>query len=336
MSKKSELYVKSEGFISKNRNEFENAVFDGFYLKRGEDKVLPITLKRENGYKTIDFQEDTSGIIVGQSGTGKTYFIRNVIKQWAMTTRPEELQLIVFDRNKLIDMEDVESLPHVLGVESDVSKLETILDGLLDECLKRKEVLKEHEDTNLIQTLKGYNEKNEDKIPNIVFIVDDLTSILYRLSEDNVELYETIKGKLSKISQIGSYVGVRLLLTAHRPIDSSIPRYVLANSSFKFGLRLDTTFDYQLLGLYRNLGRTSTSKDEDSTNNERQGLGEGIMSKNNGEGLLKTKGKEVIKAQSIEDESNHDMKDIVEFWKGKEIQDVTKNIFSEKLKSLFK
>lgn len=334
MDKKRELYVKSEGFINKNKNEFEKAIFEGHYLKRGDDKVLPITFKGEKEYKTIDFLEENSGVIVGKTGSGKTYFIRNVIKQWAMTTNPDELQLIVFDRNRLSGMKDVESLPHVLGVESDVAKLELILDGLLDECFKRVEALKETVDSNYSASIKIYNKNNEDKIPNIVFIIDDLTRILGDLVEDNAELYRSLKGKLSKISQIGRSLGVRLLLTAQRAIDTSIPKTVVSNSSFKFGLRLDSTDDYTRLGFSRYLERETTSNGKGYS--RINGKGGGFMPKRNGEGVLNTMGEDIITAQSLEDGSNHDLKDIVDFWKGKEVKDVTKNIFSDKLKNLFK
>lgn len=321
------IYINDNAFLTKQRGKFEESIYTEYLLNKEDKKTLPITFKKDGKLETIDYIENTSGIIVGGSGTGKTYFLNNVIKQWAMTTSPKELKLILFCKKSKFEYKNIDKLPHVLTVSDDLDKFREMLVGVYDEIQCRFKFLKQQEDG--VFNLKIYNKLNKDnKVPNLMLMIDDMTTIMAHIQDKfGDEYYKDVKNLLSKISQEGRSAGVRLLVTAHRAIDTSIPKNVVANSSFKLAFRLEAKSDYAMLNFNNIIDKIEESQ------------GDLIMDDYKGSSILKVMDKSnPINISTLEDETNNDITEIIKYWEDKkepknkyESKNKYDNIFSNKL-----
>lgn len=237
-----------------------------------EKKGLPMLMGLVNSEYpiVIDYEDNTSGVIVGGSGSGKSWFTFSMLFNILIANDYHNVQMMIFDKKNAPFWNQYALSPHVIGYHTKVDDLRDIVDEVYAEITRRKDLLNEVGAENfkgLRKTLRKKNNIDELKrFPLLLFIVDEITSTMGELEEkdDNGEEYKYIKSVMSKITQEGRSLGVRMLAIGQRSIDKSVPKNVMGNSSFKFGMKLDTPSDYVQL-------------DMDKFPEKPDGMGVGIM-----------------------------------------------------------
>lgn len=323
-------YLLREDVISLNRNLFEKELLAINLLNDNSEQELNISFLGEFGYLSVDFLRDSNGIVVGDSGYGKTRFIEGIIGQWAFTTSPDNLKVILFKTNQS-EYTKIEKLPHMLSTEYQLDKFEDMLDGILDEIEERKDFLNRTASENIIR----YNKKNEDKVPTIVLIIDNLSLILEDI-ENNKDKYDgtNIKNKLISIAMQGRSLGIKVILSFNGGEQFNAPLELLNYMSFKVLL---TTYDnsmYEKLGMYDYISKLESSINKTYCNDNYYSL---KFLKNEKNAIIKSSSYlECIKVKYITDITGDDYTNIEEYWNTKGTKGKFHNIFSVKLENLFK
>lgn len=202
----------------------------------------------------VDLEENTSGVIVGGSGSGKSWLTFLMMINFVISNDYHNLNFVIMDLKNAMFWNQFAKFPHVLGYHADYKDYLEIARELYEEVNRRKELLNEVGAENfkgLRKDLRKAEEYEElKKFPLLVIIVDEVTSTMQQMKtyyEDEKERYDEFRNILSQITQEGRSLGVRLVLIGQRAIDTSIPKNVMANASFKFGMKMDNEADFETI-----------------------------------------------------------------------------------------
>ena len=215
-----------------------------------KDKGIPVLLGlRDNEYPfTFDLEANTSGVIVGGSGSGKSWLTFQLMMSMLTTNTPEELNFLVLDAKNAAIWKQFAKAPHVIGYHTDIFQYIEILNEINAEHLRRQELLSQYgvEDfKTLREDLKSRGDYEAlAQNPFLVVVVDEITYTMTTLRDHDKDLYDSLKAIMSSLSAVVRSSGIRLLLIGQRSIDTSIPKSVMANSSMKFGMKMNAITDY--------------------------------------------------------------------------------------------
>lgn len=238
-------------------------------------KGLPVLVGIKNNEfpVVIDYEDNTSGVIVGGSGSGKSWFTFEILENFLVGNDYHNLQMIIFDKKNAPFWNQYALTPHVIGYHTKAEQLLDICNEVYAEIDRRKELLNELG----AESFKGLRAKYRKRgmkeelkrVPLLLFIVDEITSTMAELEEmdEKGEIYKSVKLVMAKITQEGRSLGVRMIAIGQRSIDKSIPKNVMANSSFKFGMKLDAESDFTQLSMDNDIKNLGVPK----------GMGVGIM-----------------------------------------------------------
>lgn len=221
-----------------------------------DKKGLPVLLGlRENEYPyVLDLEENTSGTIVGGSGSGKSWLTFLLMFNLVLANDYNNVQFIILDKKNAPFWHQFAKFPHVLGYHTNLDIYLDLLREIYDEVDRRKALMVELG----AEDVKGLREKLRrakdyeglKEVPLLNIVIDEITSTMEELKVkyvDSVELFNEIKGIMGKITQEGRSVGVRLILIGQRSIDSSIPKNAMMNSTFKLGMRMETDMEFEYM-----------------------------------------------------------------------------------------
>lgn len=243
----------SLGDIIRYRDEDRGVSTLDEYLDDGIGLPVLLGIKNNEYPVVVDYEDNTSGVIVGGSGSGKSWATFLILENFVIANDYHSLNMIIYDKKAAPFWRNYAMLPHVLGYHSDVDKLLDICNEVYAEIGRRKEVLnKMNVESVAGLRKKHYRNKEYEKLrdmPLLLFIVDEITSTMMELQTTNKELYDSIKGVMTQISAEGRSLGVRMVVIGQRSIDTSVPKGVMANASFKLGMKMDTQSDYNAMGM---------------------------------------------------------------------------------------
>lgn len=199
-----------------------------------ESMVIPVGSTEKGGL--VDFTLDTVShihcFIIGQSGTGKSVFLHDVIIGAMAKYSPEELELYLMDfKIGGVEFNRYKNEKHVKALLVDNSDIQITLEILRDISNKMRErgkLLRSCGVSNIVE----YNAVNPDKkMPRIVFIADECHVMFPTMSSKEVKLYREISDILSKIAKEGRSQGVHLVLATQTIAQAEIPSEVVNNIS---------------------------------------------------------------------------------------------------------
>lgn len=219
-------------------------------------KGLPVLLGlRENEYPyVLDMEENTSGTIVGGSGSGKSWLTFLLMFNLVLANDYNNVQFIVLDKKDASFWNQFAKFPHVLGYHTNILTYVEILREVYAEAERRKQLLKELG----AEDVKGLRErlrKNQDyeglkEMPLLTVVIDEITSTMQDLKihyQDDEALYNEVRSIISMITQEGRSLGVRVILIGQRAVDLSIPKNAMMNSTFKLGMRMENDSDFNIM-----------------------------------------------------------------------------------------
>lgn len=196
--------------------------------------VIPVGLS-ENG-DLVDFTLDTVShihcFIIGQSGTGKSVFLHDVIIGAMAKYSPEELELYLMDfKIGGVEFNRYRNEKHVKALLVDNSDIQITLEILRDISNKMRErgkLLRASGVSNIVE----YNQVNPTKkMPRIVFIADECHVMFPTMNSKEAKLYREISEILQKIAKEGRSQGVHLVLATQTIAQAEISSEILNNIS---------------------------------------------------------------------------------------------------------
>ena len=200
------------------------------------DKAMVIPVGTSEQGELVDFTLDTVShihcFIIGQSGTGKSVFLHDVIIGAMSKYSPEELEFYLMDfKIGGVEFNRYKNEKHVKALLVDNSDVQITLEILRDisnRMRERGKLLRASGVSNIVE----YNHKNPDKkMPRIVFIADECHVMFPSSNNKEMKLYREISDILAKIAKEGRSQGVHLVLATQTIAQSEIPSEVINNIS---------------------------------------------------------------------------------------------------------
>lgn len=187
-----------------------------------------------NEISNVNFKMDTvshvHSFIIGQSGSGKSVFLHNVIMGAIAKYAPEDLQLYLLDF-KLGGVEfnryrDVKHLKALLVDNSDIQITLEILRDLSESMKERGRLLRDAGVSNIGE----YNQRNPDsRMPQIVLVADECHEMFNPHGNKDRKQFNEIAAILAKIAKEGRSQGVHMVLATQTLAQAEISSEILNN-----------------------------------------------------------------------------------------------------------
>jgi len=190
---------------------------------------------------TMDMVSHVHSFIIGQSGSGKSVFLHNIIGTAILKYAPEDLQLYLLDF-KLggVEFNRYKGIKHVKSLLVDNSDQQItleILRELRERMVERGRQLRDCGVNNLVE----YNKQNPNAtMPQILLVVDECHE-MFRVGRD---IPRTVSNEISeiitKIAKEGRSQGVHLILATQTLSGTEISNEILNNVSDHYLLKCAT------------------------------------------------------------------------------------------------
>ena len=215
-----------------------------------ENAALPVPLGLGSGGEAVmaDLSKMPHTLVAGSTGSGKSVCMNALITGLIMTKTPLELRLIMIDpkRVELTPYQGIPHLYHPVIVEADRAVF--VLRSLVDEMMGRFRQLEQAG----VKNIASYNEKQDQKMPYLVILVDELADLMLTAAGD-------VERLLVRLAQLGRATGVHLVVATQRPSVDVVTGLIKANFpsriSFAVMSQIDSRTILDSVGAEKLLGR---------------------------------------------------------------------------------
>ncbi len=199
---------------------------------------IPFALGKDIAGKNIIASIDKMPhlLIAGATGSGKSVCINSLIMSILFKAKPDEVKLILIDP-KVVELSVYNGLPHLLiPVVTDPRKAANALNWAVAEMTNRYKVFA----ANSVRDIATYNEKmvkeGNDKMPQIVIIIDELADLM-TVASSEVEEY------ITRIAQLARACGMHLVIATQRPSVDVITGVIKANIPSRIAFAVSSHID---------------------------------------------------------------------------------------------
>lgn len=187
-------------------------------------------------------------LVAGATNSGKSVCLNSIIVSLLYQNNPESLRFIMVDP-KRVELTVYDGIPHLMTpVITKVDKTINALRWCLNEMDRRFDVLQNFKKRNI----QDYNKSAKDKMPYIVFIVDELADLMVTAGRD-------IETSVIRLAQMARAVGIHLILATQRPSVDVITGLIKANMptriAFSVASGVDSKTILDSLGAEKLLGK---------------------------------------------------------------------------------
>lgn len=159
--------------------------------------LIPLGIDGNNEKYYIDLIDKSGLFISGETGSGKSNFLNDIIISLLLKNSPEELQLILID-SKNVEFNIYNEIPHIYN-KKNITDINTSLIYLKEEMKRRRELFA----SNNVKRIEDYNSNSKEILPHLVLIIDET-----ELPDNCVDHNDLIRGILSE----GYKLGLHLIL----------------------------------------------------------------------------------------------------------------------------
>ena len=187
-------------------------------------------------------------LVAGATNSGKSVCLNTIIVSLLYQNNPDDLKFIMVDP-KRVELPAYDGIPYLLTpVITDVPKTINALKWCLNEMDRRYDILSRASKKDI----QGYNQTVANKMPYIVFIIDELADLMVAASKD-------IEAGIIRLAQMARAVGIHLILATQRPSVDVITGLIKANMpariAFSVASGTDSRTILDSLGAEKLLGR---------------------------------------------------------------------------------
>lgn len=169
------------------------------------------------------------GFILGQSGSGKSVLLNNIITSAILKYSPQDLMLYLMDF-KGVEFNKYRGVKHTKAVlvdNSDPQMTLEVLRELKEENKKRVKLWQKESVSNI----DGYNKKYPDnRLPQVLFVADEC-QVMFKESTNGTEriIQQEIQEILNIIATQGRSQGIHMLLATQQLDETDISGQILKN-----------------------------------------------------------------------------------------------------------
>jgi S-DNA-T family DNA segregation ATPase FtsK/SpoIIIE len=204
--------------------------------------MLPLALGRDVSGEPVFAGLDKMPhlLIAGQTGSGKSVTIHDIILSMLYKYSPELLRFIMVDP-KRVELPLYDGIPHLLKpVITENKKVPPVLKQLVMEMDQRYTRLSEAK----VRDVVGYNEwaskKDVPIMPFIVVVIDEMADLMKTLGKE-------VEPAIVRLAQMARAVGIHLILATQRPEVSVITGLIKANINARIALRVGTQLNSRII-----------------------------------------------------------------------------------------
>ena len=197
-------------FLEYSTLPFNELKMDEFFLGMSEDTFEKMSLKQM-----------IHMLVAGQTGAGKTQFLRQFIA--TVLTRARESYVALIDMKGGIDFQPFLDVPN-FNLVSSYEDAETVLDEVIQLFEARKALLLSKKKTNWAEiTMKELEHEPSMRgrpIGPVVLVVDELAELSKKATEKSAK--SSLQGQLATIARLARFAGIHLVLGTQRPDKGTI------------------------------------------------------------------------------------------------------------------
>lgn len=186
------------------------ALMESTSFRRGHRLPVIIGVDATGNVLVLDLAASATPhlLVAGTTGSGKSWFLRQLLLSLAYLFSPQELGILLIDPKK-VEFGLFGDLPHLLRpVVIDSASAKVVLEQLVQEMHKRYEIFHSAKVTNI----HDYNQKHpKQRLACIVTVVDELGDLV--LSKEG----KAVEEALQKLGQLARASGIHLVLATQRP-----------------------------------------------------------------------------------------------------------------------
>jgi S-DNA-T family DNA segregation ATPase FtsK/SpoIIIE len=233
--------------------DFKDVAFNCY--KHRHDFNVPLCLGIDHlGNKAIiELTQQPHVLIGGQTGSGKSVFLKNIIANIIISKSMSEVVFSFIDTKRL-DLPLFQDCPQVLDIAKTVKDAYDIFKTLLREC----EVRYKNLETKRISSLHEWNDKfPENRYHFYILVVDELADLLmqdkeFREDPNNEAWIESegiksISFYLQRLVQISRAAGIHMIAGTQRPSHKILSGDIKNNFPCRIGMKVPTHFDSQVI-----------------------------------------------------------------------------------------
>jgi len=179
-----------------------------------------------------DITKMPHALIAGSTGSGKSVCINTIICSIIYNYSPEEVKLILIDP-KVVELSIYNKLPHlIIPVVTDMKKTPSALSWAVNEMEKRYALFAQSKSKDIV----SYNKKNDEKLPRIVIIIDELADLMMVAPKE-------IEEAICRIAQKARACGIHLVVATQRPSVDVITGLIKANIPSRIAFAVSSQTD---------------------------------------------------------------------------------------------
>lgn len=188
-------------------------------------------------------------LVAGQTGSGKSVMINDILTSMLYHNSPSDLKLILVDP-KQVELTPYNDVPHLLSpVINEPEKCISALKWAVAEMERRLKTMAEVGRRNIVE----YNNlKKEAGMPYIVIVIDELADLMMMAARD-------VEALIVRLAQKARAAGIHLVLATQRPsvdvITGLIKANIPARIAFTTASQVDSRTIIDQMGAEKLLGR---------------------------------------------------------------------------------
>lgn len=200
---------------------------------------LSVLIGKPIDKKTIEFSLGQDGhvhsFIIGQSGSGKSVLLHDIILEAIKKYSPEDLQLYLLDCKfggvEFNRYKDVKHARALLVDNSDIQVILEILRDLKEQMQERGKVLRE----SGVQNIGDYNGSHPNERMSRIWVVIDECHVLFEQHSNSERKARTeIVDIITKVATEGRSQGVHLIMATQTLANADIPTAILNNITDRY------------------------------------------------------------------------------------------------------
>jgi S-DNA-T family DNA segregation ATPase FtsK/SpoIIIE len=172
-------------------------------------------------------------LIAGATGSGKSIGMNTFLMSFLFQNSPADLKMILIDP-KRVELTPYNNIPHLLTpVITEAEKALAALRWSVAEMMRRYGELAKKGYRNIAE----YNEKEEDKMPKIIIVIDELADLMMR------QLKKDTESAICRLAQMARAVGMHLIIATQRPSVDVITGLIKANIPTRIAFAVTSSID---------------------------------------------------------------------------------------------
>ena len=235
------------GFEVENRDRY-TVHFKQLFKGIPQSMQLPVILG-EDTYGTpayVDLAAMPHLLVAGQTGSGKSVFLNTLIATLICRRTPEEVRFLIVDP-KQVEFAAYSEIPHLyeengdtLQIASDPEEARYLLNVAVTEMERRFGLMME----TRVKKLDDYNATAKEKLPYIVFIVDEFSDLMLMGTRDQKK---DVENKIVRLAQKARAVGIHMVLATQKPLASVMSSLIKGNVPARIAFSVTSGMDSRVI-----------------------------------------------------------------------------------------